>query len=334
MNNLTIFIGDVDQGLCISAKKFNPSAFLVDSTNYKTISVPFVNQTTVFTSLGDISDSVDQIYKLLDLADEIYYCPPEQWSDNKNVNPDNVTDSMKGLTETILFHFQQQKNNVHGLNLDHYQYKKYTTLSDYRKSENKQLWIVGCSNTHGVGVLADQRYGAIVGKELDLPTSFLTQSGSSIEWAADQILRSDIRENDIVILGLTNEQRIPMWGSSQSVKHITISHRDFPTNSVNLPPKLLDFLLAHDTCKYKSYTHIEQIVNFCKKIKAKLLIVGLLSSDSFDINLHSLQEFIAYKNFNNLNYIDYGTDQEHPGPKQHQLYANFCLTHLKKLYNI
>lgn len=323
VNNLTIFVGDVGVELSIKAKQFDPNAVLVDFSNYTQIlQNTYIEPTTIYTSLGDLPKDETTIYQLLNRATEIYYYKPQIWSDSR----------IQKYIETILFYINKQKNNVHNLDLAHYNITKYTQLTDHRKNNNKHLYIAGCSISNGCGVKNSERYGQLLADKLNLPAIFLTADGSSITWAADQILRSDVRENDIVILGLTSENRFPYWGVNNNLGHINLVHRTSTKLQVPLDSNTLDSMLVHENCDYQAYTHIEQVVNFCRKIKAKLLLIGLLSSDNLNIHLHHIPEFIAYKNFSNSTSLeDFGTDNKHPGPKQHKLYADFCLEHLKKL---
>lgn len=334
MTGLTVFFGDVTKNLGAKARAFDPGAILVNYDNYKDfINNPSAAPKTIYTSLGDLPKNLEAVYQLLDQADQIYYINEEKWSDRRILDLYDVPRSMQGLSEYILFYFYSQKNNVHGLDLEKYLRPNYTLLADNRKTQGEQIWISGCSIADGKGVEPEQRYGHIIGRKLNLPVSFLTCGGSNVEWAADQILRSDIRENDIVILGLMAERRFSLWGEDQNLKHIHALYKQFhQQTSLPLPLKTIDLLLTDDTRFYQYHTHIEQLVNFCKKIKAKLLILGLTANESTKLSLNHIKEFVDYKNLSSISdFIDFGTDNIHPGPEQHKLLADFCITHLKKL---
>ena len=334
---INLYIGDTNIELADTAMSADPCAFLINQSNYN----EFLNNTprsaTVYTSLGDlpkISKNNDVIYKLLDLANNIYYCPPNVWSDNKSADFKNVPNSLQGLTESILYDFKKQKNNVHNLDLSHYSTQLYTGLVDTRKTDSQQLWIAGCSMSHGVGVEPSQRYGQLIADSLNLPVSFLTDGGSSISWAVDQLTRSDIRANDIVILGLTEESRFPYWTTSGKVWHIQSNYqkqiKQLPFT--NLSTNIIDRLITDENCFYQSAIRIYQLINFCNKLNINLLIFGLLCSPTLTLYLNDLSNFINYKNFKSpYNHNDLGTDNVHPGPQQHQLYADFCQSALKKL---
>jgi hypothetical protein len=321
-----LYFGGTNSELANTAQAVDPQAFLIDHSNY----IEFLNSppdnATVYTSLGDlpkISKDTFVIYQLLDLADKIYYVPTDSWKHKE----DQI------YVESILFSIKQQKNNVYNLDLTKYSAISYTKLVDSRQTNQPQLWISGCSISDGVGVDTNQRYGQLIADRLKLPVSFLTKGGSSIPWAVDQIVRSDVCSGDIVILGLTEEFRFPYWATNNEVWHISSGNQQKHLMSfTNLSTNIIDRLITDDNCFYQSITSIHQLVNFCNKINAKLLILGLLSSNRLALYLNNLQNFIHYKNFKSPIYsVDLGTDHRHPGPLQHQLYADFCQTTLKKL---
>jgi hypothetical protein len=336
---INLYIGDTNIELAEQAISVDPRAFLIDHSNYK----EFLNKSpnnsaiTAYTSLGDLpklSSNNNAIYSVLSLADNIYYCPPAVWSDNKSIDFTNITNSLHGLTEFILYHFAQQKNNVYGLDLTKYSTQLYTELVDSRKTDGRQLWVAGCSMSHAIGVDKNQRYGQLLAESLGLPVSFLTNPGSSISWAVDQLVRSDIQAGDIVILGLTDETRFPYWLTKNKVWHVTTNHHNHIDQLpfTNLSTSIVDRLITDNNCMYQSVVRIHQLVNFCSKIDAKLLIVGLLASEELQLLLHNQPTFINYKNFElPFSFIDLGTDDMHPGPLQHQLYTDFCQSALKKL---
>jgi hypothetical protein len=341
---INIYIGDNNKELAVAATASDPEAFLIDHSNYKEFLDRPASNATVYTSLGDlpkiptgqnkISKYDNAVYSLLDLADNIFYCPPAVWSDNKSIDLFDIINSLQGLTEYILYGFKQQKNNVHNLDLTAYSTQAYTRLVDSRKTNNQQLWIAGCSFSHGVGVNNDERYGQLLADLLRLPVSFLTRSGSSIPWAVDQIVRSDICSGDIIVLGLTSEYRFPYWKTNNSVWHVMAENPDDHNHLpfTNLSTNIIDRLITDNNCFYQSVIRLYQLVNFCNKLDAKLLIVGLLESASLALHLSDLQNFISYKNFKlPFSFIDLGADNKHPGPLQHQLYADFCQSALKQL---
>lgn len=201
-------------------------------------------------------------------------------------------------------------------------------LAAGRKTNETQIWSVGCSITHGVGVNLDQRYGQLIANNLQLPVSFLSYPGASIPWAADQILRSDIRKNDIVVWGLTTIQRFP-YIYYKTLVHVT------PRIVTTLNDPVLIDRLVHDELVYRAISDIFKVINFCNKIGAELILANLLDS-TLPLYLHDQESFIMLyglhgTDVNNL-FIDIGAaaDRRHPGPKTHKWYAEEILKKIAK----
>ena len=311
---INLYIGDTDSELAKEVLAVDPQAFLIDRANYKEFLTCPPDNATVYTSLGDLPNNYNCI-KILDLADTITYCPPVKWSSS----------TIQDYTEYLLSSFAKFKNNVNSFSVVSQKDKKYLKLAETRKTEQIQLWISGCSYSDGIGVTHQERYGQLLANQLNLPVAFLTFSGSSIAWAADQILRSDIRANDIIVWGLTSENRFPYWNKdTQQVEHILPTNKSTCTIKKFISHKLL---VNEEECIYKAVTHVQQVINFCNKIHAKLLIIGLLPSTTLSFLLHNNKEYFSQP----YELMDRGADNQHPGPKQHQAYADFCQSALKKL---
>jgi hypothetical protein len=319
---LTVFVGNNDQQLADAAMSHDQTAYLIDQTNLKN------NHTgTVYVSLADLSD-VLQFHNFLQSADIIHYVPSNNWRDQ------NKKYSLKYWTERSIdiFSLDRNKTIVNFTSEDAPINKNpMLELADIRKTDDKQLWVAGCSTTYGVGVDNKQTYASILSDKLKMKFSLLATPASSIMWAADQILRSNIKNGDIVIWGLTSENRFPYFCPiNNSILHISTTYYiTNPTfnNIINI--KHIDDL----TAKYRSLTAIHQVVNYCNKIKVKLIIAGIHTDFKFAFNLKDLPNYIHLNNFYGVNsddlYIDYGTDNEHPGPLMHQWYAEKILGVLK-----
>ena len=205
--------------------------------------------------------------------------------------------------------------------------EKVLELIDVRRSSESQLWGVGCSFTYGIGVESNQLYINLIAEKLKIPVSLLAQPASSITWAADQILRSDIKKDDIVIWGLTEFCRFPYYKNNQ-VTHITSQSKDFSN---------LKLLADTDYLTYIGLQSIFQVINYCNKIGAKLLIGGFLMTEETIELLRNTKEFFLavphYYKFNQNHYVDLGSDGLHPGPEQHKLYCeNFLEEMVKRNY--
>ena len=328
---LTVFVGDINESLSVSAKSYDSSAWLLNHSNYKDfLGSTLTKNITVYTSLADLPKNLEIFYNILNSADKIVYCPPAQWSDNKTVDVADPGASIQGLTETFLL-LLSNSVQVDNLNLGTV---NPVVLVDSRKIEQSQLWIAGCSISHGIGVELQERYGQLLARELNMACSFLTQPGSAIDWAADQILRSDIRKNDLVVWGLTSPQRLTYIYNNELLSITPINYQKFSQIKNIVPSELY----SQNTI-YKHFYSIQQVINYCKKCQANLLLVGILPG------CYSLLNFLQFqKNYVHIPYslnfegsifssqlLDIGTDNEHPGPKQHIQYQKLILDKIKQL---
>jgi len=334
-HQLTIFLGDIQSYLADVALAHNAFAYLLDHSNYKTIDTKLrTGDVTVYTSLGDLPKDLTVVHSILSQANTIFYSPPSTWSDNKKVDILDPGASIQGLTEILLLLLPASVEIIGFFPFSPAQHDPQP-LVDQRKTDSTQLWISGCSISHGVGIQPTERYGELLSSDLALPCSFLTRPGSAIDWASDQILRSDIRSGDIVVWGITSWNRMTYIHNNQLLKGISPGTYEIYPEYNNIVG--LDQLLSDQTF-YNHYYSIQQVVNYCKKIKAKLFIVGVLP-DNYSLLgfLRSLENYIHIPytlSYNNSilfqKYEDLGTDLLHPGPKQHQIYKNIILDFINR----
>jgi hypothetical protein len=313
---LTVFVGNNNQELADTATSHDQTAYLIDQENLKD------NHTgTVYVSLADLSN-VAQLNELLRSADTIVYVSCNEWSDpDKNY-------SQKFWTERSvqIFDLDQSKTVINCPKLvSDPKRESILHLEGNRKSENQQLWVAGCSTTYGLGVDTTQTYANLLSKELKIDYTLLARPGASIRWAADQILRSDIRNGDIVVWGLTSENRIPYY--QDSLLHINAS------NFSEIAKDIMDINeLDNSNSKYQTLTSIYQVVNYCNTIGAKLLMIGIHLGYEFAHYLKNLNCYIHLNNLHGCNhydlYLDLGSDQLHPGPLTHQWYTKKILEKL------
>lgn len=331
---LKIFLGDVDEEVGISAKSHDPSAWLLHQGNLHLFDQRSHDEpTTIYTSLGDLPKNLTIVFDVLKQADVIFYTPPKIWSDNRTVNIMDPGDSMQGLTESLLLLLPDSVEII-GLDPLTPMDIEPISLADQRKTDGKQMWVAGCSVSNGDGVEKHERYGALLADHFDIPCSFLTRSSSSISWAADQILRSDIKSGDLVVWGLTTWSRFTHIHEHQMLNVTPSSFLVFPEwkNIVDIK------MLWSQTTFYQHFYSIRQVINYCKKINARLLLVGLLHDNYALLGyLKSQPNYIQMdynlrweKNQLSYSYIDLGTDHSHPGPLQHLVYKNTIVNFLKK----
>ena len=318
---LTLFIGDNTSKLADYANLKNVSVLATDK-NYKQLleqsKTKNIVAHTSFSDMGKTTKAESPLHTLLMAADSIEYYPPKKWSDHSDVFKWH---SMQRITEYFLYDVNLRKKNVTGLSLDHWTTDvKYLRLADTRRTPGQNLWISGCSISNGDGVENHQNYGQLLADSLELPVSFLTKGGTSIEWAADQILRSDIQKNDILVWGLTEEYRATEWDSNNHrIKNIS------PNKLAASEPGSLP-LISEENRLFKALIAVNQVENFCNKIGVKLILFPLLSSETLRLHLSSNQCYIA--NLYQNGFIDIGDDGIHPGPQQHKIWFEYLKRHI------
>ena len=304
---ITIFVGDSDESIAQAAQKHNANAYLVDHKNYQRfLDTTFHHDVTVYTAQSDLPDITSDraiLYEILNKADIIHYSPPKKWADQ-------TTDTYRhtfqqSLTLYFLFLIDSVKKNVINLDVSAYQKNNYVLLKDIRHSDKKTLWSAGCSIAEGTGVDKSQRYANLISESTGLELVDLSMGGSGIEYSADQILRSDIKQHDVVIWGITEETRFPEWNSNE--QRVRPGNRSATTLT--------------ETQIYKSTISVHQVANFCNKIGADLIMIPIICSKNFCLLLSGLPNF--YQLPYQTKFVDVGSDNQHPGPMQHQKYADF-----------
>lgn len=352
MFNITLIFGNSTVIASDLAKKYSEDAVLINCDNvHQFLEDPTTFPNVVYSSLADLEfnkDTVKHIVKFLNLAQKIIYCRPDNWT----ATPPEQCDQT--FTEYMLYWVQTQKNNVENLDLSHYNdiRNEFTKLVDYRKTEKPQLWIAGNSTEQGLGSLkSEERYGEILAKKLGMEVSFLASIGHGQEWVVDQIVRSDIRENDIVICTFTSFNRISLWSDSKrKVYTFQGGVSSLPGYGVDLsnyegdlfekltaiPSDAIDKFATSSTNIYNAIIKIDQLRNFCKKINAKLLVINTLNTNpSHILYQHSFNDFVN-PSFNALDLIDTeytsadSYSNSHPGAKHHEFVAEICFQQLKK----
>jgi hypothetical protein len=316
---ICIFVGDVSDDLQKVATANDSTAQLITEKNNNNLSAG-----VYFTSLADCKD-LSTFVNVLEQADQLVYVPPVQWSDTKK-----DFSYMKKWTEFYLIYFSDTKqvNWPSGI-LPTDELNIMLSVADTRKTSQSQLWVAGCSVSNGDGVSSDQKYGQLIANTLNSPVSFLTKPASSIMWAADQILRSDIQSGDIVVWGLTTHIRFPYYYNNQV--HQVVANYYIKNPSFNQVVNI-DRLDEKDLI-YRSIVSIHQVVNHCQRIGAKLYIAGLLVTEEFMPYTVNLPRYMQLANRfgveSHNRFIDVGTDGIHPGPKMHQWYAEQILKKIK-----
>jgi hypothetical protein len=311
---MILFVGDVDESLSKKAKDYDSSAFLIDTSNVEKILKTDLTDIVAYTSFADlpkITEDRNIFFEVLIKANVIYYSPPVIWSDHTE-EFDHW--SSQRITEYLLLEVHRLNQNVHGLELSSWKDNLYVSFSlvDQRRSDLNQLWIAGCSIPHGPGIKTHEKIGEILASKLALPVSHLTEGGTGIPWAADQILRSDLRPGDILVWAVTSEYRYCVWDK----KLKNFNPHSFRSSEDRSMGNNLENML------YRAVSSIHQVINFCQKLGVRLILLPTISSEALRLLFHDCPDWHAPDY--HYGFVDIGLDGIHPGPKQHAEWADFC----------
>jgi hypothetical protein len=325
----TLFVGGASQHLAMVALDHDPTAWLLDLSNcHQWLDTAYDHDVTVYTSVSDIPQRYQTFWQILMSATEIVYVPETEWvSHNQQRRIYEVTDREQGLLESFVIQASYHRP-VRGLEHINTQVAALD-LAGRRCSEQPQLWAVGCSNTKGTGVEPAQTWAQQLCHKLSMPVTVLAKGGASMPWAADQIIRSDIRAGDIVVWALTSARRQNWFHENQSVCINALWYDEQGQHGEQVFPSRL---LLGEHPVLASMQAVEQVKNFCRITGAKLYMFNTIPVDAdLDqfVSRHSNFYHLGINFFINdktgqriLKYIDLGNDNKHPGPQQHQHWAN------------
>lgn len=185
---------------------------------------------------------------------------------------------------------------------------------------DQQFWAVGCSITQGVGVEQAQTWKHLVSQTLTLPYTDLSASGSSVLWQSDQICQSPIQSGDLVLWAITVPPRLPVI-RDRDLFHLTPGeyqhnlqiHQEFPID-----------LLLHPSLVYHNIQAVRRAENICRIAGARLIVQSVLYDFEQANSLYGVSEYCSACSSPDQ-WIDLGSDRMHPGPLQHQMFADMFL---------
>lgn len=311
MSDYALIIGDNGFGLAEYASAMFKKNSLITNENYE--QADKFSTDCLYTSLADIDH--DKLLTLCQHAGSIHYWPPTYWSDK-----DLCSITEKFLTKIVSYHklvvrnFAVVNDPTDSL-----------TLMDQRKSDSGQIWLAGCSYAYGFGLNDSQdRYIEIVATSLNRPWSDLVRPGTSIGWAADQLLRSNIQKDDVVIWGITGINRVDYYIDNRQVT--------IPNLGGELPKdvrKFFDRLITDDNQINQAIKSVYQVNNFVKKVGARLVLIF-----HNDLSLYEHAKIVEQYLWDIDGYVPISDRQDftsdgHPGPVTNKTWAMEILDFLK-----
>lgn len=343
---MVLVIGDTDHSLSQYARSLYTDAVFIDHYTG--------HESCVYGSLGDVS--INRMLDLMLQADRvILHNKCDKWSSSELQGHTYrlIYDFKRHISQSVIEGIDSSSIDLHWATpigfstkpsiknvLDKWRSNNFLGLIDRRRCHKSQLWVAGCSFAHGTGLTdQNQRYGQLLANHFDLAVSFLTMPGTSIEWAADQIMRSDIQHKDVLIWGITGINRASwfddvgqhlnaMWSITSGLKiNGELQKKGSQTD-------FLSRLIADDSRLYLAMRHVAQVANYCNKLEIDLVLI-LHPYLSIEQHAFRLREFLLeYPQYLDLDpkfpdratsgyprYADLATDKIHPGSMTHQLWA-------------
>lgn len=182
------------------------------------------------------------------------------------------------------------------------------------------LWVFGCSHSHGVGLLPNEKtFGKLVAEQMNLPLVLISKPGSSLHWSLRQIMTADIQPNDNVIWQITAPDRITQFNHGM-VKEVMLSQTD---------DRYLLEVFNSDQIFFNQITLLNFGIKYLRSRNIKFTIVSILPK------LEKYYDYlIEYSKFPEYCYtpgcdLDFGTDQLHFGPLSHQAIAQRIVNHVQ-----
>jgi hypothetical protein len=317
--------------LYISHQNFDWNSFSEDRgifVNKKSIKKLLINpiEKSCHTTLEDCNLKLHELKLLLDSCHNV--CLVDLTENFINKTPD---------TSLYLYlnFFKNLKKNKDADKIQNFDWygkiskNTFIQLKNRRLSDDKCMWITGCSITHGVGVAEKERYPILLKEKLGWPMVDLSEP-SSIAWQADQLLRSDICKGDIVVWGLTSFNRV---NYADGLDWKICSIRQYLSLPKSKQYWSIDYFNSA-TQSIPCIKNILQVMNFCKKMGATLYLINILETTWTDYILGQEENYldltVPFDSDGHHTYLDLGTDNSHPGPKQHLKYAEEIYNFIKE----
>lgn len=295
MNNKTLYI---------FYPEYDVSTMLPNST-LLTARDQLLNQSQFHTSVGDLSPAdiifLSKNFDTIELIDVGFDRQSDSWAETK-------------ILLNYLSHCCVIKNFTNN-GPETFVQSNLTTRIDCQP----QLWIFGCSHSHGIGLTSsDQRFGSIVSQNLNLPAVFVTCPGSSLQWSLRHIVNSSINTNDIVIWQITSPNRVTLYNGTVNETMLFQSKNRCLLDTFN------DQQIFFHHCSL-----INHGVKYLRALGIKFVITSLLHQNN--LFYRYLNEYTKYPEYCYIPdiYLDLGTDQLHAGPLSHRALAKYIIDHVQ-----
>ena len=189
-------------------------------------------------------------------------------------------------------------------------------------SHNANLWVFGCSHSHGVGLRQGQeKYSDILSATLGIELNSITKPGSSLSWSFRHLAAAPIHHNDIVVWQITTPGRISVYDGDIVETQLSQSKN----------PHLLE-TFTDQQIFFNHLTTIAAGVAYLRAMGVKFIMTSILNKS--ELFYQYLLEYTKYPEYcySPGVFVDLGTDGLHVGPLSHKLLANAITNHYNTLY--
>lgn len=233
--------------------------------------------------------------------------------------------------------FQNKQKLTHEFDWSSYSIDRVNPISCPRTTDAPVLWTSDCSVTEGVGVGPTEAWPYLLSQKLNIPLINLAIQGGSNRWAVDRVLRSDVRTGDTVVFGVTSFLRIEISTELWKQDPVPFAKYAFPKYKSNRwwPD---EYFFSGDL-HLKHLQSLLQLLNFCQKVGAKLIIANLIDALWTPVFFRDTECYINLVNTVDtgnidcgfIDFIDLGKDNIHPGPKTHAIYYQKILEKIQQI---
>lgn len=304
--------------------KWNNNTRLINQQNYsKIINSPEI--INCHTSPEDLSITI--LEEIFTNADDIYLVEYDQSSGNDYW--------YYGYVANKLYKFKHKVHNFEWISNINYKKLNANEMKPRPSTDKTVMWSFGCSHTYGCGLEdpINQRWSNLLSNKLGIVDVNQAVIGSSLGFSADRIIRSDIRKGDIVLWGLTNFSRYE-YGIGWKYASASISQY------LNMKEELRTVtpaFFSSETPVVLGIHYILQVINYCERIGAKLYLINVGEETWTNVVFCDYTGLIDLTvdidSAGRSKFIDYALDNDHPGPKQHQHYADVIFKFLSESNN-
>lgn len=278
------------------------------------------------TSIEDSGLKIGEIDQELLCHCKAIECLDITWDSIINTENHDCFVSVAYLLSTKYKNITTGLEQLHKETLSHCNYAR-----SVKKTNKETLWVAGCSWSAATGVEPHERWGRFVADHFGREEVNLAVVGGSFWDAQDQLLRADIKEGDLVVWGLTSVGRIEAIKQNKLCSHPFQQSYDFDYYKKGY--------LFSNTQYATTIRQVQQVISCMEKIKAKLYMINFLEHSWIRFMLKNNKNFLDLRpEFDDNQYkfimTDYGTDGVHPGPKQHQKYAEKIINFIKETNNV